>query len=439
MAQNITVIGTGYVGLVSGVGLADFGNTVTGVDIDASKIERLSRGEEVIYEHGLRDYLHRNIESGRLRFSTDIRGSVAGSDIVFIAVGTPESEDGSADLSYIGSAIRDIAASLSGFTVVVTKSTVPVGTNRWIGDEIRAQAPDADFAVVSNPEFLREGKAVQDFFHPDRLVIGYEEGTEQGKKARELMEDVYRALYLIETPIVWCSLETAELIKYASNAFLATKITFINQMANLAEACGADIHAVAKTMGMDGRISPKFLHPGPGYGGSCFPKDTKAVVSTGNRFGVQMSLIEEVIRANERQKELTADKLKTMLGDPAGKTVAVLGLAFKAETDDVRDSPAITMVGMLRSWGAAVQAHDPEAMENFSKLFSEGVTYFESEFEALKDADALVVLTEWNAYRNLDLKKAHSLMKGRVILDARNALDPDEARQLGFTYRGVGR
>ena len=439
MAQNITVIGTGYVGLVSGVGLADFGNTVTGVDIDASKIERLSRGEEVIYEHGLRDYLHRNIESGRLRFSTDIRGSVAGSDIVFIAVGTPESEDGSADLSYIGSAIRDIAASLSGFTVVVTKSTVPVGTNRWIGDEIRAQAPDADFAVVSNPEFLREGKAVQDFFHPDRLVIGYEEGTEQGKKARELMEDVYRALYLIETPIVWCSLETAELIKYASNAFLATKITFINQMANLAEACGADIHAVAKTMGMDGRISPKFLHPGPGYGGSCFPKDTKAVVSTGNRFGVQMSLIEEVIRANERQKELTADKLKTMLGDPAGKTVAVLGLAFKAETDDVRDSPAITMVGMLRSWGATVQAHDPEAMENFSKLFSEGVTYFESEFEALKDADALVVLTEWNAYRNLDLKKAHSLMKGRVILDARNALDPDEARQLGFTYRGVGR
>ncbi len=439
MAQNITVIGTGYVGLVSGVGLADFGNTVTGVDIDASKIERLSRGEEVIYEHGLRDYLHRNIESGRLRFSTDIRGSVAGSDIVFIAVGTPESEDGSADLSYIGSAIRDIAASLSGFTVVVTKSTVPVGTNRWIGDEIRAQAPDADFAVVSNPEFLREGKAVQDFFHPDRLVIGYEEGTVQGKKARELMEDVYRALYLIETPIVWCSLETAELIKYASNAFLATKITFINQMANLAEACGADIHAVAKTMGMDGRISPKFLHPGPGYGGSCFPKDTKAVVSTGNRFGVQMSLIEEVIRANERQKELTADKLKTMLGDPAGKTVAVLGLAFKAETDDVRDSPAITMVGMLRSWGATVQAHDPEAMENFSKLFSEGVTYFESEFEALKDADALVVLTEWNAYRNLDLKKAHSLMKGRVILDARNALDPDEARQLGFTYRGVGR
>lgn len=439
MAQNITVIGTGYVGLVSAVGLADFGNTVTGVDIDAHKVERLSRGEEVIYEHGLRDYLHRNLASERLKFSTDIRASVAASDIVFIAVGTPESDDGSADLSYIERAISDIAAALSGFTVIVTKSTVPVGTNRWIGEEIRKQAPQADFAVVSNPEFLREGKAVQDFFHPDRLVIGYEEATEQGNKARELMEDVYRALYLIETPIVWCALETAELIKYASNAFLATKITFINQMANLAEACGADIHAVAKTMGMDGRISPKFLHPGPGYGGSCFPKDTKAVVSTGNRFGVQMSLIEEVIRANERQKELTADKLKRMLGDPAGKQVAVLGLAFKAETDDVRDSPAITVVGMLRSWGARVQAHDPEAIENFSKLFADGVSFYENEFEALKDADALIVLTEWNVYRNLDLEKAREVMRGTIILDSRNALDPDEARRLGFTYKGVGR
>ncbi|MFW6252295.1 MAG: UDP-glucose dehydrogenase family protein [bacterium] len=439
MAQNITVIGTGYVGLVSAVGLADFGNTVTGVDIDAHKVERLSRGEEVIYEHGLRDYLHRNLASERLKFSTDIRGSVAASDIVFIAVGTPESDDGSADLSYIERAIHDIAAALQDFTVIVTKSTVPVGTNRWIGEEIRKQAPEAEFAVVSNPEFLREGKAVQDFFHPDRLVIGYEEGTEAGEKSRELMEDVYRALYLIETPIVWCALETAELIKYASNAFLATKITFINQMANLAEACGADIHTVAKTMGMDGRISPKFLHPGPGYGGSCFPKDTKAVVSTGNRFGVQMSLIEEVIRANERQKELTADKLKRMLGDPVGKRVAVLGLAFKAETDDVRDSPAITVVGMLRSWGASVQAHDPEAIGNFSKLFADGVSYYENEFEALKDADALIVLTEWNAYRNLDLEKARSVMAGSIILDSRNALDADEARRLGFTYKGVGR
>lgn len=439
MAQDITVIGTGYVGLVSAVGLSDFGNNVTGVDIDKGKVERLSRGEPVIYEIGLEDYLARNLESGRLKFSTDIRGSIAQSDIVFIAVGTPESEDGSADMSFIRHAITDIAESMTGFTVIVTKSTVPVGTNRWIGNELRSLAPNADFSVVSNPEFLREGKAVQDFFHPDRLVIGYEEEREEGVRARELMEDVYRALYLIETPIVWCNLETAELIKYASNAFLATKITFINQMANLAEACGADIHSIAKTMGMDGRISSKFLHPGPGYGGSCFPKDTKAIVSTGDQFGVEMSVIRQVIQANDDQKVRVARKIIEALGGVSGKTIAILGLTFKAETDDIRESPAITVVDTLLGEGAVIRAHDPQGMDNFRAMFGDRLTYHGKEFDAIEGSDCLVILTEWNEFRNINLERAKKLMKGNVIVDARNSLSPGRARELGFTYLGVGR
>ncbi len=439
MAQEITVIGTGYVGLVSAVGLSDFGNRVTGVDIDAEKIERLSRGEPVIYELGLEDYLKRNLDSGRLKFSTDIQGSIAKSDIVFIAVGTPESDDGSADMSFLRHAIEDIAEGMDGFTVVVTKSTVPVGTNRWIGDQLRKRAPQGQFAVVSNPEFLREGKAVQDFFHPDRLVIGYDTERPEGARARGLMEDVYRALYLIETPIVWCNLETAELIKYASNAFLATKITFINQMANLAEACGADIHAIAKTMGMDGRISPKFLHPGPGYGGSCFPKDTKAIVSTGDNVGVEMSVIREVIRANDAQKVRVAEKIEKALGGLHDKTVAVLGLAFKAETDDIRESPAIRIVEHLLEGGAHVRAHDPEAMDNFKKIFGDRISYHDDEFTAIEGSDCLAILTEWNEFRNLDLEKAKRLMKGSCIVDARNTLDREQAIALGFSYTGIGR
>lgn len=439
MAQDITVIGTGYVGLVSAVGLADFGNRVSGVDIDPQKIEKLSGGDPVIYELGIEDYLSRNLQSGRLTFSTEIRKCISRSDIVFLAVGTPESEDGSADMRFIRRAIDDIAESMEGFTVIVTKSTVPVGTNRWIGEQLRDKAPNGDFAVVSNPEFLREGKAVQDFFHPDRLVIGYDTERPEGEKARRLMEDVYRALYLIETPIVWCNLETAELIKYASNAFLATKITFINQMANLAEACGADIHAIAKTMGMDGRISSKFLHPGPGYGGSCFPKDTKAIVSTGDQFNVEMSVIREVIKANEEQKLRVAQKVNDLLGGVSGKTIAVLGLTFKAETDDIRESPAISVVERLLEAGARVRVHDPQGMDNFRALFGERITYHIDEFEALEGGDCLVVLTEWNEFRNIDLEKAKSVMKNTNILDARNSLDRDRARELGFTYVGIGR
>lgn len=460
MAKNITVLGTGYVGLVSSVGLADFGNTVTGVDLRNDIVETLNSGRPTIFEIGLESYLQRNIEAGRLRFTTDGDAAIADADIVFFAVGTPPAADGRADLSQIESAARQVAANLTGYKVVVTKSTVPVGTNRRIQQiiaEASGQTPGSGFSVVSNPEFLREGKAVQDFFHPDRIVLGYEDD-----RAREYMEDVYRALYLIQTPFVWCNLETAELIKYASNAFLATKITFINQMANLAEAAGADIHTIAKSMGMDGRISPKFLHPGPGYGGSCFPKDTKAVAATGDDYGVDMSLIKEVIHANDRQKTITAGKLvRLMGGSPNGKTVAVLGLAFKAETDDVRESPAIDIVQELLREGGTVRAFDPEGIENFrSAVIGEGpfggglnsdlrekiaeaaaerLHYCADEFEALEGADAMIIVTEWNAFRNLDLDRARTVMNGRVIFDARNVLDPEQAREKGFTYAGVGR
>jgi UDPglucose 6-dehydrogenase len=434
MAKNIAVIGTGYVGLVSAVGLADFGNYVTGVDINSSIVEKLNIGEPTIYELGLGDYLERNLEAGRLSFTTDTAGTVRAAEIIFLAVGTPPKEDGGADLSQIESAVATIAENLNGYKVVVTKSTIPVGTNRRIKALLQEKSGNADVSVVSNPEFLREGKAVQDFFHPDRIVIGYED-----EKAREYMEDVYRSLYLIQTPFVWCGLETAELIKYASNAFLATKITFINQMARLAEAVGADVHQIAKTMGMDGRISPKFLHPGPGFGGSCFPKDTRAIVSTGDRYDVDMSLIREVVRANELQKEWIAEKVEKLTGTLSGKTVAVLGLAFKAETDDVRESPAISVVECLLKKGAQIRCHDPEAMDNFEKIFKEKVHYCSDVYEAAAGAHCTVVLTEWNQYRNLDLERMRSGMEERILLDARNVLDRDRAEQAGFTYAGVGR
>ncbi len=460
MAKNITVLGTGYVGLVSSVGLADFGNSVTGVDLREDIVASLNEGRPTIFEIGLEEYLQRNLESGRLSFTTDGDTAIENAEIVFFAVGTPPKEDGHADLSQIEEAARQVARHLNGYKVVVTKSTVPVGTNRRIQEliaETSGKSPGRDFSVVSNPEFLREGRAVQDFFHPDRVVLGCED-----ERAGEYMEDVYRALYLIETPFVRCNLETAELIKYASNAFLATKITFINQMANLAEATGADIHTIARSMGMDGRISPKFLHPGPGYGGSCFPKDTKAVAATGDEYGVDMSLIKEVVRANARQKTITARKLITLMGgNVSGKTVAVLGLAFKAETDDVRESPAIDIVQELLLQGATVRVFDPEGMDNFkSAVLGEGpfgsalnselrekvahaaaerLHYSGDEFGALSGADGLIIVTEWNSFRNIDLDRVAKVMSGKVIFDARNVLDPDTARQKGFSYAGVGR
>ncbi len=468
MAQRIAVIGTGYVGLIQAVGLADFGNYVTGVDLRADIVEKLSAGVPTIFEHGLSEYLERNVRSGRLRFTTSVSEALAAADVVFLAVGTPEAADGSADLGQIEAAVTSIATHASGLTVVVTKSTVPVGTNRWIAEELARATTSADtreFVVVSNPEFLREGRAVQDFFHPDRIVLGLQGlQTDAELRARAILEDLYRPLYLISTPFVWSNFETAELIKYASNAFLATKITFINQMANLAEAVGADVHTVAKSMGMDGRISPKFLHPGPGYGGSCFPKDTKALAVTGKRYGVEMSLVNAVVTANEAQKIRTANKvLRLLTGDPhgmaTGRVVAILGVAFKAETADIRESPAIRVVRELLGAGAVVRVHDPKALPSFRDMFGDAVRYFDNEFACVEGADAVVILTEWNEYRNLDLARAAELMRcGReiaspatpvtahaggasrlLLIDTRNVLDPADARAAGFEYYGTGR
>ncbi|OHD26358.1 MAG: UDP-glucose 6-dehydrogenase [Spirochaetes bacterium GWB1_59_5] len=444
MSKRICVVGTGYVGLIAAVGLADFGNTVVGVDIDEAKISALNAGTVPIYEPGVEEYLRRNLASGRLSFVSDVATAVSECDVVFIAVGTPPRENGDADLRFVGIVADSVAANLDSYKVIVTKSTVPVGTNRWIRDRIAlasGKLPGQDFDVVSNPEFLREGKAISDFFHPDRTVIGFE-----SEHAKEIMFDVYRALNVTSVPFVWCSLETAELIKYASNAYLAVKITFINEMANLAETVGADINAVARTMGMDGRIGPKFLHPGPGYGGSCFPKDTQALVSIGDSHGVDMSLVRAVITANERQKKRMVVKLERLLGcarpdkplSLEGKTIAVLGLAFKQETDDVRASPALTIVETLLTKGATISAYDSKAMENFKALFPQ-IVYKKDVYEAALGADALIIVTEWNEFRSLDLPRLKVAMRGDVILDTRNLIDADEAVSLGFIYEGVGR
>lgn len=430
---NITVVGTGYVGLIVSIGLADFGNMVTGVDKNSGKIQMLSSGISPIYESGIDDYLKRNINAGRLNFSTDLDSAISGADLVFIAVGTPEQSDGSPNLKYIESVVESIGKNMDGYTVIVTKSTVPVGTNRWIEKELGKIVPPSQFDVVSNPEFLREGKAVEDFFHPDRTVIGCE-----SKKAREILSGVYRALNVISVPFIWCSLETAELIKYASNAFLATKITFINQMANLSEKVGADIHTVARSMGMDGRISPYFLHPGPGYGGSCFPKDTRAVVDTGIKNGVNMSLIRSVINANEEQKSLVTVKLEQLIGKLEKKTIAILGLAFKQQTDDIRESPAITLVDDLIAQNCNIRVHDPKAMDNFKKIYPD-IIYCTNAYEAAEGSDALIIMTEWNEYRSLDLDRIKKMLTSPNILDTRNLLDCSEVTLNGINYQGTGR
>jgi UDPglucose 6-dehydrogenase len=432
MAKRITIIGTGYVGLVAAVGLSDFGNYVTAVDRRKEIVDSLNKRKPTIYEHGLEEYLVRNIEAGRLVFTTEVRKAVQNAEVVILAVGTPIDSSGQTDLSQVKEAVLSIRENLDGYKVIVTKSTVPIGTNRWIEKTLLETKPADHFSVISNPEFLREGRAVQDFFHPDRIVIGCE-----GEKARKTMEEVYRPLYLIQTPFVWCNLETAEMIKYASNAFLATKITYINQIANLCEAVGADIHVIARSMGMDGRISPKFLHPGPGYGGSCLPKDTRELVNTGERYGVDMALVRAVEEGNEQQKARVVEKLKSLV-QLKGKKVAVLGLAYKSETDDVRDSPAIAVVSRLLSEGAEVHAHDPKAMERFRQSFP-GIHYHDSEFAAARDADLVLILTEWNEYRNIDLQKVRAAMRGDLLFDVRNVLEADAARALGFRYYGTGR
>lgn len=433
MSKNICVIGTGYVGLVTAVGLADFGNHVIGVDIDVEKINMLQKGQSPIYETGIEKYLIRNIKSGRLHFTTDIDNAVRDSEVVFIGVGTPSKTDGEADLSQVINVADTISSNIRKYKVIVTKSTVPVGTNRMLKDRIAGNT-DTDFDIVSNPEFLREGKAVLDFFNPDRVIIGCE-----SDRARQIMDEVYRTLRINQTPIIWCNLETAELIKYASNAFLAAKITFVNQLANLAESVGADIHKVTKAMGMDGRISSKFLHPGPGYGGSCFPKDTRALVNIGNKHHIDMSLVNEVIKSNEEQKRYISKRAIEALGKGDDLKVAVLGLAFKAETDDMREAPSISIISTLIENGIKVNANDPKAMGNAVKELPDNVKYFDDEYEAVRGADMLLILTEWNEYRNMDMKKIKSFMKGNIIYDTRNILDRDNVVQLGFKYMARGR
>lgn len=433
--MNITIIGTGYVGLVTAACLADFGHFVTGVDKDKSKIDKLLNGEIPIYEPGLDAIVSRNVREGRLRFSMDLATEAAKTQVLFIAVGTPPQEDGSADLQHVEAVAREIAPLINDYKVIVNKSTVPVGTGRRVREIIAAHIQsDAPFDVVSNPEFLREGNAIDDFMRPDRVVIGA-----SSDRAKEVMKEVYKALYLIETPFVFTNVETAELIKYASNAFLATKITFINEMANLCEAVGADVQVLAKAMGMDGRIGPKFLHAGPGYGGSCFPKDTQALTRIGKDHGQPVAIVETVVAVNQRQKERMVGKIERVMGGLQGKTVALLGLAFKPNTDDMREAPSLTIIEGLRKAGATVRAFDPVAMEEARKVLGETVTYCEDAYETAQGADALVIVTEWNQFRRLDLGRMKELLKQPVIVDLRNIYSPEEAAAAGFVYESVGR
>lgn len=433
--MRIAMIGTGYVGLVTGACFSEFGVDVVCVDKDAEKIRRLKEGEIPIFEPGLEDLVGGNVKAGRLSFTTDLKVAVKGADAVFIAVGTPSRRgDGHADLSYVYAAAEEIADSMDGYTVVVTKSTVPVGTGREVERIIREWRPDGDFDVCSNPEFLREGAAINDFMRPDRVVIGA--GSD---RARDVMRQLYRPLFLIETPIVFTELETSEMIKYAANTFLATKITFINEIADLCEKVGADVHDVAKGIGLDGRIGRKFLHPGPGYGGSCFPKDTLALVKTAQDFGAPLRIIETVVNVNGSRKKSMAERIIAACGGSVeGKTVAILGLTFKPNTDDMRDSPALDIVPALVEAGAAVRAYDPEGMDEAVKLLDE-IKYCQNAYEAMDGADAVAIVTEWNEFRALSLERMKTALKAPVMIDLRNIYNPEEMRAAGFEYSCVGR
>ncbi len=433
--MRVAMIGTGYVGLVSGVCFSEFGVDVVCVDRDEDKISRLNNGEVPIYEPGLEAMVESNEKAGRLTFTTDLKKAVHGADAVFIAVGTPSRRgDGHADLSYVYGAAREIAAALNGYTVIVTKSTVPVGTGDEVERIIREARPDADFDVVSNPEFLREGSAIEDFMRPDRVVIGTGE-----ERARELMAHLYRPLFLIETPILFTARPTAELIKYAANTFLATKITFINQMADLCEKVGADVQDVAKGIGLDGRIGGKFLHAGPGYGGSCFPKDTLALVRTAQEADSPLKIIETVVELNDARKMQMAERIvKACGGSLEGKTIAVLGLTFKPNTDDMRDAPSLDILPALQDAGAAIRAYDPEGMEEAKGRLAD-VIWCENAYETMEGADALTIITEWNEFRALDFDRVKSLMKEPVMVDLRNIYNPGEMAEAGFKYACLGR
>jgi len=433
--MRISMIGTGYVGLVSGTCFSEFGVDVICVDKDAGKIDRLNRGEIPIFEPGLDALVASNAAAGRLSFTTDLAPAVAQSDAVFIAVGTPSRRgDGHADLSYVYAAAREIARAMTGYTVVVTKSTVPVGTGREVARIIREERPDADFDVVSNPEFLREGSAINDFMRPDRVVIGTD-----SERAQDVMRQLYRVLYLIETPILFTALETSELIKYAANTFLATKITFINEIADLCEKVGANVHDVARGIGLDNRIGKKFLHAGPGYGGSCFPKDTLALVRTAQEAGAPLRIVETVVDINTQRKRAMADKIVAACGgDVTGKTIAILGLTFKPNTDDMRDSPSLEIVPALVAAGAKVRAFDPEGMAEARVLLPD-ISYGEDAYDTMEGADALVILTEWNEFRALNLERVKAALAAPVLVDLRNVYNPSDMVAAGFAYTSVGR
>ncbi len=433
--MRVAMIGSGYVGLVSGACFADFGHDIVCVDKDPSKIDRLNQGIMPIYEPGLADLVNNNAAAGRLTFTTDLIAGIAGAEAIFIAVGTPSRRgDGHADLSYVYAAAREIAAALKGYTVIVTKSTVPVGTGDEVERIIREANPDADFSVVSNPEFLREGAAIGDFKRPDRIVVGTDE-----PRARDVMTELYRPLFLNQSPILFMGRRTAELTKYAANAFLATKITFINEIADLCEAVGADVQDVSRGIGLDNRIGSKFLHAGPGYGGSCFPKDTLALVKTAQDAGAPIRIVETVAAVNDQRKRAMAKKVIALAGgDVRGKTVAVLGLTFKPNTDDMRDSPAIAIVQALQDAGASVRAFDPEGTEQ-AKLVLTGVDYAANPYACLEGADVAVLVTEWDAFRALDMDRVKGLMKTPAIVDLRNVYRPDEMARRGIAYASIGR
>jgi UDPglucose 6-dehydrogenase len=432
--MHIAVIGSGYVGLVTGACFSEFGVDVTCVDVAAEKIAQLALGKTTIYEPGLDQLVKKNLQAGRLRFTTDAQSAIEQSLVIFLAVGTPPAADGSADLSYVEEAARQIAEHMDSYKVVATKSTVPVGTGKRLISLIRKhQAKSVNFSVVSNPEFLREGAAISDFMRPDRVVIG---GSDEDAIA--IMRDLYRPLYLIETPFVITSLEGAELIKYAANAFLATKISFVNEIANLCDKVGCDVHEVARAIGMDRRIGGKFLHPGPGFGGSCFPKDTLALSAIGRQFSSPTRIVDAVIEVNYKQRLAMLPKIETLVGGLEGKRIAVLGLAFKPETDDMRDAPSVDIVRGLVARGARVSAYDPVAVGEARKVLPE-IEYAEDEYEAATGADVLVFMTEWNQFRALDMERIRGLMKVPRIADLRNIYEPADMREMGFQYVGVGR
>ena len=432
--MHIGIIGTGYVGLVTGACFAEFGLFVTCVDKDEKKIKALKKGEIPFYEPGLDELVKRNVKQGRLIFTTKIAKAVESSLVIFIAVGTPRRGDGSADMKYVEEVAREIANHMDDYKVIVTKSTVPVGTGEKIREIIsRNLKSRTDFDIVSNPEFLREGSAIEDFMRPNRVVLGA-----ASPQAVAIMKDLYKPLYLLETPFVITNIETAELIKYASNSFLATKISFINEIATLCEKVGADVHMVAKGMGLDQRIGSKFLHPGPGYGGSCLPKDTTALLKIAEDNNVHLGIVDAAVRANERQRVYMVERIKQSMGDLKGKTIAVLGLSFKPNTDDIRDAPSVPIIKTLLKEGAKIRAYDPVSMEEAEKILPE-IKYCKDPYNTLKGADALIIMTEWNQFRNLELDKIKALLNSPFFFDLRNIYDPQKMREKGFQYYSVGR